>query len=206
MNVKAVLRGLFAGGLLLFAAHAGAATMAGSDHDLSGRGWGTDQMCKFCHTPHNSITSVGAAPLWNHTVTTSTYTPYTSPTLTATVGQPGSYSKLCLSCHDGTIAIDSFQGRTGTNNITGSALIGTNLSNDHPVGFTYNTALSTADGGLRNPSSYTVATLGGTIQAKMLFADQLECASCHNVHDPQYGNFLKMANTGSALCLACHNK
>lgn len=34
----------------------------------------------------------------------------------------------------------------------------------------------------------------------------VECASCHDPHVTANGPFLRKANTGSAVCLACHNK
>jgi len=190
--------------LVLAAGTANAATILGSAHDLSGRGWGTTELCRFCHVAHNGATGF-IAPLWNHQITAAAYTTYASPTMNSTVGQPGDYSKACLSCHDGTVAIDSYTGRTGTNFMTGGALMGTNLTNDHPVGITYDAALATTDGGLFNPTT-TQSGLGGTIAATMLFAGKMECASCHDVHDPALGNFLRKTNASSALCLTCHNK
>src|SRR5215472_1749968 len=59
-------------------------------------------VCIFCHAPHSAS---GAGPLWNHQLSVTTYTPYSSPTLKATVGQPTGSSKLCQSCHDGTVAL-----------------------------------------------------------------------------------------------------
>lgn len=34
----------------------------------------------------------------------------------------------------------------------------------------------------------------------------IECASCHDPHSAINGIFLRIANTGSAVCMACHNK
>jgi predicted CXXCH cytochrome family protein len=123
------------------------------------------------------------------------------------LGQPDASSKLCLSCHDGVTAVDNFGGiTTGTFTITGDANIGTNLSNDHPVSFTYDLALATADGGLYDPAT-TNSGLGGTISADMLFGGKLQCASCHDVHNSAGIDFLLVkSNAASALCLTCHNK
>jgi len=184
--------------------------ITGTAHDFSGQGWGTTEICEPCHTPHNADVTVTDAPLWNHEVTTATFTVYSSSTLNATIGQPEKNSKLCLSCHDGTIALDSFGGNTGTQVIDAEHLIGTDLSNDHPVSFTYNAALATADGGLFDPSAVNTS-LGGTIEADLLFgltgSATLECASCHDVHNG-FGNpnLLKIDNDASAFCLTCHNK
>ena len=68
---------------------------------------GTTEICVFCHTPHGASTS---GQLWNRALSTATYTPYTSDYLTG-LGYPtaalGNSSRLCLSCHDGTVALGS---------------------------------------------------------------------------------------------------
>lgn len=194
-------------GLVLVAGLAGA-QITGSEHDFSAQGWGTNEICQPCHTPHNASTTLPVV-LWNHAVTTATYTLYSSPTMNAQTGQPDGVSKACLSCHDGTVALDSFGGSTGENFIGGTANFGTDLTNDHPVSFTYDNALATTDGGLYQPTA-TDSGLGGTIAADMLFGpgnDQVECASCHDVHNAaNQESLLLKSNTGSALCLTCHNK
>ncbi len=181
-------------------------SIIGSDHDFSSKAWSGGQICIACHTPHDADVSVAESPLWNHEVTSTVFTIYSSNTLDATVGQPGGSSKLCLSCHDGTVALDSYGGMTGTSFIDGGHNIGTSLTNDHPISFTYNTALATADGSLMDPSTAT-SGLGGTIAADMLYGGELQCASCHDVHN-SYGvsNLLVKSNAASALCLTCHDK
>ena len=186
---------------------------SGSDHDFSSQAWNTTgELCIPCHTPHNGLSQL--VPLWNHATTqVTTFVPYASPTLDATVGQPAAASKACLSCHDGTVALDSFSGNTsGTSFIEGGANFGSDLSNDHPISFAYDTALATSDGELSDPATTTVAALGGqTIDSGMLIGGQLECASCHDVHvnkgDATGTNaMLIVDNAGSALCLTCHDK
>jgi hypothetical protein len=197
------------------------AVITGSPHDFSGDAWAQNQICLPCHAPHNVATPV-IPPLWNHEVTSATYIVYSSPTLDAdggTLGQPEGSTLLCLSCHDGTVALDSFGGDTGTSYIgSGPANLGTDLSNDHPISFTYDTALASTDGGLWDPAS-KIVTIGnanfnkqGPIQDVMLQAGQLQCASCHDVHndfvavgiggDP----LLLISKLNSEICLACHNK
>jgi len=199
---------------LLGAAHAGyAGTITGSKHDFTGSAWSGGQICVACHAPHNT-TVLAEAPLWNHALSTATYTLYTTSTMNATAGQPGGVSKLCLSCHDGTVAVNSFGGTTGTTVLTGNSVLGTNLTNDHPIGITYDAALVTADGAL-NPITNSVTigsgtkTKAGTIQSNMLYAGKLECASCHDVHNTFTSGttgLLKVSASGSAICLTCHNK
>ncbi len=184
-------------------------SITGSDHDFSGEAWNPDgEICNVCHAPHNNKANV--TPLWNHELSTATYTLYnSSSTLDANdVASPDNQttSALCLSCHDGTVAIDNFGGKTnGSELMTGDAKLGTDLSNDHPVNFTYDAALATADGGLYDPTN-TNSGLGGTIAHDMLRGGKLQCTSCHNPHDSSNGKFLVKSNNGSALCLTCHNK
>jgi len=199
--------GLVAAALLLWTATSHAA-IRGSAHDFSGQTWNpSGEICLPCHAPHGANTSVADAPLWNHAVTQATFQVYQSSTIRATdLGQPSGRSKLCLSCHDGTVALDSFGGRTGTRFISSDHNIGTNLRNDHPISFTYNDALATLDRGLFPPSS-KASGLGGTIQTDLLYNNKLECSSCHDVHNALgLPELLKKANAGSALCLTCHNK
>ncbi len=195
-------------GAILITATAWGQTIVGSEHDFSGKNWNnTGEICVVCHTPHNANTTVSNTPLWNHEVTSATFTPYSSATLNASTGQPDGVSKLCLSCHDGTVALDNFGGRSnGTNIIGGGKNLGTDLSNDHPVSITYDASLASADGGLYDPTS-TNSGLGGTIENDMLFNGKLECASCHDVHNGSgLGHLLVKNNANSALCLTCHNK
>lgn len=183
-------------------------TIVGSAHDFSDDSWNTTgQICLVCHTPHNADVAVTNAPLWNHETTTATFTTYTSATMQATTGQPDASSKLCLSCHDGTVAVDNFGGEAGgTHFLTGRTLIGTDLSDDHPLSFTYDAALSSADGGLYDPIS-TNSGLGGTIDQDMLIDSKVQCASCHDVHNGSgVDKLLRKSNNGSDLCLTCHNK
>ncbi|NOX97083.1 MAG: cytochrome c3 family protein [Nitrospirae bacterium] len=196
-------------GIVIMNGNAQAAVgITGSAHDFSSKTWNpSGEICRVCHTPHDANTSVTGAPLWNHAVTTANFTLYSSSTLNATMAQPGGPSKLCLSCHDGTVAIDNFGGRTtGTKFIWGNYLIGTDLSNDHPISFTYDAALATADDGLYNPTTQT-SGLGGTINSDMLIDDKVECSSCHDVHNGSgVADLLVKSNGASALCLTCHNK
>ncbi|MFQ5479121.1 MAG: cytochrome c3 family protein [Candidatus Binatia bacterium] len=194
---------------VVFFAGASFAGIVSSEHDFSNKGWNnTGEICVVCHAPHNSNTSVSDAPLWNHAVTTATFTTYSSATLDATTGQPDGISKLCLSCHDGTVAIDNFGGQGGGSQfMSGGELIGTDISNDHPISLVYDSSLASLDGGLHDPST-RASGLGGTVDEDLLFNAKLECGSCHDVHDSQGtgGHLLRLSNNGSALCLTCHDK
>ena len=175
-------------------------------------------MCVACHTPHNANGAVTQAPLWNHRLTTTTFTVYTSSTMNSAPGQPDGISKLCLSCHDGTVALDSFGGASGSSFIRSGLALGTNLSNDHPISMTYDAALAVADPGLFNPTT-KVVTVGvapfvatGTITAIMLSAGKVQCSSCHDVHNNEVVGgaagrpLLRVSKSASAICRVCHNK
>ena len=143
---------------------------------------GTTAVCVFCHTPHGATQlDLGAAalraPLWNRRVPAgTTYTAYTSSSLDAQTildglnAQPGGSSKLCLSCHDGTLAIGNVNVFNGSANVsipmsgTGpggtmpqgegvqsgfTRFLGVDLSNDHPISLSYTGALAARDGELR---------------------------------------------------------
>jgi len=208
---------LFASALMLGAAQAAlAGTITGSLHDFTTKAWSGGRICIACHVTHKGNTSTVSAPLWNHTNSTATYALYSSPTMNAgPLAQPNGQSKLCLSCHDGTVAVDSFGGATGTTMISAANNLGTSLADDHPIGFIYNTALATADGALFDPATKTVTigsgtqTKTGTIASTLLYSGSLECDSCHDVHNTftaSTTHLVKITEAGSAICLACHNK
>lgn len=189
--------------------------IAGTAHDFSDESWApnTNRGCGVCHTTHHAAGLI-SAPLWNHATTVvAGYTLYNSPTFdgSTTITDPGASSKLCLSCHDGTVALENFSGITsGTNFIDAGLRIGglggNDLSRDHPISFEYTDALASGDGGLYPPTT-TSSGLGSSIDDDLLFDGKMECASCHDVHN-RYGvvHLLRMSNVNSELCLTCHNK
>ena len=78
------------------------------------------EVCVYCHTPHGANTKV-AAPLWNRTANNTVYTTYDqglSQTFTGSVSNPGVNSITCLSCHDGTLGVDSIVNMPGSGNYT----------------------------------------------------------------------------------------
>lgn len=187
------------------------ADVAATKHNLSVTGPGTiraaseTQICIFCHSPHNSTPS---APLWNRRDPGSNYVPYTSSTAKALAGQPNGASLACLSCHDGTIALGDLVSRSskvtmagGVNTLpVGAGNLGTDLSDDHPVSFTYTASLPALHGGeLVDPS----ALIG---KVRLDASGRMQCTSCHDPHDDSNGKFMVMPNTASALCITCHTK
>jgi hypothetical protein len=181
------------------------------------------QVCVFCHTPHAATS--GAVPLWNRKVAGAGYTPsyilYSSSTLDATqvqgsLDQPGGSSKLCLSCHDGTVAVGNVNVLNGSaptpNPVSNSTIattggpymptgagtgtgftrnLGTDLTNDHPISLSYNDTLASRDGELRTPSAN--ATLVGVRTASIKPKLKLE-----NTGTPG-------ANQAQIQCATCHD-
>ena len=178
-------------------------------HNLSISGPGSltasteSRICIFCHIPHQKDSATRF--LWNRSDPANPYIPYFSSTLKADVGQPTGASRMCLSCHDGTIALGAVASTPTEIPLKGGirfmpydsvSNLGTDLSDDHPVSFVYDEMLSLDNRQLREPS---------TLPPQVKLEDnQLQCTACHDPHHNPYGNFLVMENTSSALCRACH--
>lgn len=181
------------------------------------------QICIFCHTPHNASPSY---PLWNHQVSTGiTYTAYESLTLQSYT--PGSapsidgFSKLCLGCHDGTIALGALASK---GNVVTTPLIlsqgdygylGTDLSGGHPISIVFDANLA----GMRNdPALDFPMKLNWPINDPYvkLYPTQdgygVQCTSCH---DPHGGRGIIVngvppppfwrKETYDDVCLVCHD-
>ena len=203
----------FLAAIVLLAAAAFAANtkqaVVGSKHDLGVSGSGpvtsavTDS-CVFCHAPHNVLPNV--SPLWDHQLSPQTYTTYNSSTYNAGSQTPSAgSSKLCLSCHDGTVAVGLTvaKGSIATSGtMDSSGILGTNLSSDHPVSMT-----PVNDGQLA--TSLFIQPPSTKDPAVKLVANKVECTTCHDPHvpnnDPVLPMFLSRSNGSGALCLACHD-
>ncbi len=218
----------------------------GSGPGIAGRNQVSDtaEVCVFCHTPHGGSTDA-PVPLWNKRLGAAgtpagggsyvTYDTLQTPSLDGTVAPVGSISMACLSCHDGTQAMDNVINAPGSGGVlpdgggndgrawtwtgstvnaagrlsSGAALIGTDLSNDHPIGIQYcggglsgsGTAVSgtCADTDFRAPQTQLIngnqifwVDTGGTGKQRTdlpLYqrttgglGPMVECASCHDPH------------------------
>ena len=212
---------------------------AGS-HNLSSLspnpGYQTDEpeICVFCHTPHGASS---AGPLWNKPLPSGSFTHYTvdmvnnSDPLEDPSRAVSAQSLLCLSCHDGTASVNTVINLPNTRStpivtsMNGEAnnpifpgfmgspyqpVLDTDLTNDHPISFSYDTAK--ADLNL----APKLRTVGQAQTAGVRFfgaGNYVECSTCHDPHvdysasgDPAYTPFLITPNSSSALCLACHIK
>jgi predicted CXXCH cytochrome family protein len=131
---------------------------------------------------------------------------------------PGSTSLLCLSCHDGTIAVNQYGNvdQLSGSVSTGSAMMAPSyqvgrdkyLGNHHPIGFNYDDVQSgdveirSADAAMLTPTTFVRDHLFGPGNAMM------ECATCHSVHnkDNTGETLLWRSDQNSELCLTCHDK
>jgi predicted CXXCH cytochrome family protein len=210
---------------LALAAGSASAQITGSKHDFSTASWNTSgEICLPCHTPHGGNWAAGK--LWNHQTTDAAtqYNLYNSGTTGTTSNNTAfdTSSRLCLSCHDGTVAVDSFGGAAGTVNIgtlgtpVGYALIGTDLRNDHPIGSkaiydTTGTSTSfhpqNASHQIPGPNGATMRLRSWTDPADSTVKYVVGCKTCHNPHRTAGAeHLLAFSNTASQLCLACHIK
>lgn len=175
-----------------------------SKHNLSASGPGQikalteNRICIFCHAPHNAT---ALTPLWNKKLEAVNYTPYTSTTMVAPSSTPTGPSRLCLSCHDGTLALgDVVQPSSGiAMNVAGGipssspSYFGTSLTSHHPISFSYSQSVS-------NPEINPVPP------ANLVFYGNeiIECTTCHDPHDDTNKKFLRVSSVNSGLCTECH--
>lgn len=197
-----------------------AASVMNSKHDLSfdsatsgPRAVSEKDTCVFCHSVHQPSR---VESLWGRKDSQETFTFYASNYLNSYLGmaQPtmadlqGSRSKLCLSCHDGVTALGSVYNLASPIQVQGalsaSAVIGTDLSNDHPVLYD----VKPGAGPPAQPGTNPEIILPPAGDKVKLYGDskRVECTSCHDPHDSQNGSFLVKPNAGAALCLTCHQK
>lgn len=194
-------------------------------------------LCSFCHVAHKVGNPIIANPvsgnlapakagplLWNHEFSSqANYGVYTSDTFAGyqtdiadvgagNTGTTVAVSNLCLSCHDGTIAVNSFYESVGNSTYNGDipektvTLTGTDvifdMTQQHPVNFTYNSSLATK-AGLLQPASLTSVDGAGEIP---LFSGKMQCATCHDPHNGASSIFEQNfpAQASGSFCTYCH--
>jgi len=203
-----------------------AVSIVNSPHNLSVSGPGSikstteTQVCIFCHTPHNADPT---APLWNRAAGSgANYTMPWSATLKAypsagAAPQPDGASKLCLTCHDGTIALGSVRSRTSPISVSGGptfvpgqkGYLGTDLSGSHPISFVYSDGLAVSNNAAGNMPLRMPSTLNDP-DVKLDSQGKIQCTTCHDPHDDRnYGGagvpHFYAKPTWSGTCLTCHD-
>ncbi len=174
------------------------------------------EICKFCHIPHNPVIP---QPLWGHRL--SQVAQYRMPEMEAgggnrvRPGQPDGASRLCLSCHDGTVALGDVSGEKTPISMIGSqriaqdrrGFIGTDLSGSHPVSFVVPDALqddTSRDMGIRSRS-----VIDADPDVNLDTAGKMQCTTCHDPHDdsnfqPGVVPHFWVKPTFDEVCLTCH--
>lgn len=177
----------------MLSATAAFAGVSNSKHNMATYTGAGGDVCYYCHAAHNTVT--GGAPLWARGNTPSISNYYASNTISANVTSLDAISSACMTCHDGSSTLNvTIKGTIGT--ATTSAIPGTsnaylaNLTNDHPVSITYNTAYA----GLTS----------GSITPFKLYSNVITCGSCHLVHDSTITKFLRANPNSGSFCITCH--
>jgi predicted CXXCH cytochrome family protein len=183
-------------------------------HDLTPGGQGPIQgprpgSCTYCHVPHSGNGNM--APLWNQKLSTAIYDTYTSTTYLQKNNQQmplGSDSGLCLSCHDGTVAVADtvLFGQLPTK---GSWIVGdqfsTHLQSSHP----FSLVKPIQDDIDLIATLVSEGKTGDKTGAVQLILGNVECTSCHSPHvqaiDKVSMNFLVRDSSNGQMCLACHD-
>ncbi|MFI5113162.1 MAG: cytochrome c3 family protein [Terriglobales bacterium] len=168
--------------------------------------------CIYCHTSHNAAPVQGLMGLWNHQLSDATYDYHSSSTYTqgTQLITPTAGSRLCMSCHDGTVALgatynySSVTAETRVPLSTGGNM-GSNLARSHPFAFDQWTPNNSLVNSLLVTNSRTTAN-----SSVKLKNGRIECTTCHEPHiqniDPwRPSDFLVIDNRNGTLCLACHD-
>jgi Zn-finger protein len=200
------------------------------------------RVCAYCHTPHHALsdnTTEGYAdylPLWSHKITSQTnFKAYFTPTVGVDTNRAlAGVTILCMSCHDGVVAVDEHYNNPG-NSVKladdgfGGTAVGlannadapgaANFGNDHPIGFSYDEALLKHPGDLRAKTTVWAGSGANThvrtIGDGLTGGDFFTCASCHDVHNKDnvansvnanVNYFLYADQKDSAFCVTCHVK
>ena len=168
---------------------------------------GISNACLYCHAPHGATPS--PTPLWNQQLSVQTYNFYSSTTYHQTALQPtlNSPSKLCLSCHDGTVAPGqtvAFGQLQMTGTMKSTSKFGADLKASHP--FSLKTPLADSP----NLSALLLGDPAKTADAAVrLVNNTIECTTCHEPHfqniDKSLPVFLVRDSANGQLCLACHD-
>lgn len=191
---------------------------------------GTNQVCLPCHTPHFSqrdATSGEASQyLWNHELSAGGWDLHAGADMDSVMN---SGSRLCLSCHDGSVALDAF-GLPETANTNGEKpispgtvfiraqkQIGPDLTNHHPIGVEYPlgndryeqpTISDPSDPSFDADFSVTSSDAGLSDPVGAHLVDsKVQCESCHFAHGSRATDtrmFLRVDNSESKLCSQCH--
>ena len=194
-----------------------------TSHDFSGKsvtgGQGqtlTTGLCTFCHTPHRAMSTL---LLWNHTLSTATYSwdvPKTTAGTTFPTFKGDTYNgptAKCLSCHDGSVAVGDVAWFGGNKppspldttmhtwpdpfNVGATGGVVGQMKGNHPVAMPYPYQ--------QTQNTYNSVTTGGSFTPTEWQATPLTPVRVFN--DDGSGNITAGAVTGKTgiECSSCHD-
>jgi hypothetical protein len=176
------------------------------------------EVCKFCHIPHNAS---APSALWSRRLSS---VDYQTPSIRTPQGdritgpQPDGSSRLCLSCHDGTIALGEIAGEPRRIAMAGTprlgpgrrGFLGTDLSGSHPISFVvpdgdYGTSDTDRDMGLKS-----LNVIHASPEVRLDAEGKMQCTTCHDPHRDNYyrQGFVPrfwVLPTVEEVCLTCHD-
>ena len=177
--------------MIMLTQHVAAQGIKQSHHDFTGAHWNGSQPCAPCHLPKDSVAS-GTA-LWSSNLTRFNNGAFESIKVKDHLGQPNGKSKLCMSCHDGTVAIERHVAYDFSETDTLPVRFWSNAMDEHPISIPYVTNRAYR---LKLNEAQTSSGLGSSIANDLLEDGNIECTSCHDVH--------VFRNTQG--CTGCHNQ
>lgn len=197
-------------------------SVVGTLHNLSVSGPGEirsldeTEVCKFCHVPHNAE---AAQPLWGHALSRVQYRmPQTRTGQETLLLQPDGSSRLCLSCHDGTVALGEIVTEARPIRMTGGdrlgpqrrGFLGTDLSGSHPISFIYGEAQTLSGGAEETDMGLKpLGTVRADGEVRLDGEGKMQCTTCHDAHaDAYYQPGLVprfwVKPSLEEVCLVCH--
>ena len=185
-----------------------------SKHNLSVTGPGQvraqseTRVCVFCHSSHRAS---AAGPLWNRPDgARNDFEVYERATMVARPGQPTGSTRLCLSCHDGTVAVGAVLSMKSQVRMSGTdtrgriragsaSNLGHDLSSTHPVSFRYDQDLALQNPRIRWPIADPAGVVGVDANS------QVQCTSCHDPHNSKSERYpFWRKSTFQEVCVSCH--
>ncbi len=166
-------------------------------HDFSKLTGRDEDTCSACHVPHvqigdEDLSNKGAGDLFKIA--------RQRPALATGRYTPGPTSMICLTCHNGSVAVSTVGTAHAMRDRSGPGVPGWSpafATRDHPIGVPY----PDRQKGFRIKARVEAA---GKIK---LPEGRVECISCHDQHEEEgWPYLLVMSNKRSALCLSCHEK
>jgi predicted CXXCH cytochrome family protein len=166
------------------------------------------QLCKSCHSINRIESNVKDSSLPNLKQSELFFQlignyPFKNCSKCTKLNAPDGISSSCLYCHDGSVAYSQVYRQPGTtinsSNESGAAGTTIDLFNSHPVSVVYDPSKNQELWPLNHLYNDT-----NTVRELLDENNEVQCTSCHNMHNDQFPYFLRISIERSELCLSCH--